>query len=182
MNVIWVAFSVAVGLVILVEGLRALLPSILRNTPKAARMVTDRAVKEAEYLNRREEAQTLVMTRNQLINDRTELETKLARLEDRQMLLDISRPLLVVEMGEPRGENRLFRAGVSNRFAVSNRIPPSLFDGPLNKVWARENLVEIWTSSLAQAKTMVENAYPKARGFEVVFFGEADAGNAGEKS
>jgi hypothetical protein len=181
MNAIWIAFAIAAALVVLVEGLRSLLPSILRNTPKAAKIATERAEKEAEYLNRREEAKKLVMDRNVLINDRTALESKLIQIQDRQILLDMDRPLLIVEMGEPRGENRLYLAGVSNRFAVSNRVPPGMFDAPLNKIWARENLAEVWAPSISQAKNLLENTYPKARGFEVVFFGEPGEGKAEAK-
>jgi hypothetical protein len=173
MNVILVAFIIAIILLLFLEGLRMLLPAILRNSPKASKLALERTAKETEYQNRRAEAQTLVMSRNVLINDRTALETKLLQLQDRQMLLDIDRPLLVVELGDPRPGNRLYLAGVSNRYAVANRVPPGLFETPLNHIWARENSVEIWAPSINEAKNLVDTTYPKARGFEIVFLGEA---------
>jgi len=179
MDIIWVAFSVAVALVGLIEGARLLLPSILRGSSKAAAKRRERQAKEHEYFNRRQGIQTMVMRRNVLINDRTELETKLLQLEDRHMLLDLDRPALVIELGDARGDNRLFTAGVSNRYAVANRVPPGVFDTPLNMIWARENLVEVWAPSAMEAKILLESAYPKGKGYEIVFHGEASGLEAG---
>jgi hypothetical protein len=33
--------------------------------------------------------------------------------------------------------------------------------------------VEIWAPSINEAKNLVDTTYPKARGFEIVFLGEA---------
>jgi hypothetical protein len=172
MNAIWFAFLVAVAIVVLAETLRGLLPSVLAAAPTAAGLRRERAEKELEFSRRRQEAQDLVMQRNVLINDRTELETKLAQLEHRQRLLDLDRPLLVIELGEPRGDNKIYRAGVSNRFVVANRVPPGMFDTPINAMWSRENSVEVWARDVNEARALLETTYPKGKGFEIVFFGD----------
>ena len=172
MNAIWFAFLVAIAIVVLAETLRILLPSVLTAIPSAVELRRERAELELEFSRRRQEAQDMVMQRNVLINDRTELETKFMQLEDRQRLLDLDRPMLVIELGEPRGENRVFRAGVSNRFVVANRVPPGMFDTPINAMWARENAVEVWAKDVNEARALLETTYPKGRGFEIVFFGD----------
>lgn len=172
MNAIWFAFLVAIAIVVLAETLRVLLPSVLSASPTAAGLRRERTEKELEFSRRRQAAQDLVMQRNVLINDRTELESRLLQLEGRQKLLDLDRPVLVIELGEPRGDNKMFRAGVSNRFVVANRIPPGMFEAPLNTMWARENAVEIWAKDTNEARALLETTYPKGKGFEIVFFGD----------
>jgi len=174
MSVIWIAFSIAVGLVALIESLRATLPSILRNSPKAAMLRREQSERETEFIERRNAAQALVNERAILQEELNKLEDRRTALKERLSLLDLERPQLVVEIGDSRSGERLFRAGVSNRYAFANRIPPGMFETPLNKVWARENMVEIWANSAALAKTTVENAYPKNKGFEIIFFGDAE--------
>ena len=172
MNTLWVAFLTAMAVIALVEILGAFLPPILTTTPTSVRLRRERTEKELDFNHLRQEVQEMVMSRNMLINDRTELESKLAQLEHRQRLLDLDRPLLVIELGEPRGDNKIFRAGVSNRFVVANRIPPGMFDTPLNTMWARENAVEIWAQDVNEARALLETTYPKGKGFEIVFFGD----------
>lgn len=182
MNAIWIAFTIAVALVALIEALRLMLPSLLRASPTATALRRDRQALELEFSRRRQAVQEQVMQRNVLINDRTALETKVLQLEERQHLLDMDRPMLVIELGEARGDNKLYRAGVSNRYAVANRIPPGLFDAPLNKIWARENAVEVWAPSTNEARALLETTYPKGKGFEIVFFGDGQAETSGAEA
>src|SRR5262249_9055192 len=156
-------FLVAVAIVVLAETLRVLLPSVLAAAPTSVGLRRELSEMELEFSRRRQEAQDLVMQRNVLINDRTELETKLLQLKDRQHLLDLDRPMLVIELGEPRGDNKMFRAGVSNRFVVANRVPPGMFDTPLNTMWARENAVEVWAPDVNEARALLETTYPKGK-------------------
>ena len=112
MSAIWFAFLIAVAIVVMAEALRGLLPSVLQAMPAAVELRRERTEMELEFSRRRQHAQEMVMQRNLLINDRTELETRLIQLQSRQHLLDLDRPMLVIELGEPRGDNKMFRAGV----------------------------------------------------------------------